>query len=557
MKASFCKRHKIFTGIVLILLIAVLSLAGFLLSRMVGPNRSYRVDFVNVGEGVRPGMLEVGVAKRDITPDLSRYDTYNDVDNDNEYRPAASEYTWLMKLAARLNLIKPGQDTYNDVNGNGKFDPVWIAGFGSNRPAKGVHDPLWARAIAFRNNGVTVAMVTLDAIGMFHEKIIDIRKMIDPSLKVDHVIVSSLHNHETPDTMGNWSGVVPTPSNFDYRHMDEIKLACKEAVEEAVRNLEPADMYIKKVEITPEGLVDDSRKPIVIDTKLCCARFTKAGTEDTIATMVSWGNHPETLGGDNPYLTSDFCGYWRDGVEKGVSEPGGVQGLGGMCLYFQGMVGGLMTQLHTEVQHRNGVDKYKADSFEKAQALGDNLAILTVNALREPDVIKCDTARVGVGAKTIYAPMSGLFKYAIMLGLLHPGVYWTEGGISARSEVDVVRVGDLMIATVPGELYPEIADGGVEALPGRDFEIEPVETPPLRQVMQGKVNMIFGLANDEIGYIVPKSQWDAEAPFVYGNDSQYGEENSGGPEVAPMVHHESLALIQRLQNVWPRQEAAQ
>lgn len=551
MKASFCRRHKFISAVGLILLALVLLVGGFLLSRMIGPHRGYKVDFVKVGEGA-PGVLEVGVAKRDITPDLSRYDTYNDADNDNEYNPVASDFSWLMKLAARLDLIKPGQDTYNDVNGNGKFDPVWIAGFGSNRPAKGVHDPLWARAIAFRNNGVTVAMVTLDAIGMFHEKIIDIRKMIDPALKVDHVIVSCLHNHETPDTMGNWSGVVPTPSNFDHRHMDEIKMACKDAVEEAVRNLAPADMYLKQEEIVPEGYVNDSRKPIVIDTKLCCARFTKAGTDDTIATMVSWGNHPETLDGDNPLITSDFCGYWRDGVEQGVAEPNGVEGMGGMCLYFQGMVGGLMTQLHTEVPHRNGVDNYKEASFEKAEALGENLALLTVKALRGPDVIACANPRVGVGAKTIFAPLSGLFKYAIALGLVHPGVFWKEGGIAARSEVDVVRIGDLMIATVPGELYPEIADGGVEALPGRDFEIEPVEVPPLRQAMDGKVNMIFGLANDEIGYMVPKSQWDAEPPYVYDNDSQYGEENSGGPEVAPVVHRESLALIQRLQSAWSR-----
>ena len=448
--------------------------------------------------------------------------------------------------------MKPGPDTYVDKNGNGKFDAVWMAGFSSNRPAKGVHDPLWARAIAFRNNGVTIAMVTLDGIGIFHDKFIDIRKRIDPSLKIDHVIFSSLHNHESPDTMGNWSGPIPTPSNFDNKHMEWIKRACKEAVEEAVRSLQPADMYITQVDLNPEGFVDDSRKPIVFDTKLCCARFTKEGTDDTIATMVSWGNHAETLGSDNPLLTSDFCGYWRDSVENGVPEPNGIRGLGGMCLYFQGMVGGLMTQLHTTVPHRNGVDTFREASYEKAQALGENLAIVTAKALRADNVIKCANPRLGVGAKTIYAPMGGMFKYAILLGLVHPGAYLTSGGIAARSEVDVVRIGDLEILTVPGELYPEIADGGVEAKPGRDFEIDPVEVPPLRKEMTGKVNMVIGLANDEIGYIIPKSQWDAKPPFVYNDKDQYGEENSGGPDVAPTVHHEALALIRRLQNAWPK-----
>ena len=520
---SFLVNHKILTGIGLAFLILAVLLAGFLGYRMRGPYRSYRLDFVKTGEGA-PGVLQVGVSKIDITPDLSQYDTYNDNNNNNRYEP------------------KKG-DSYNDRNGNGKFDAVWMAGFNSNRPAKGVHDKLWTRAIAVRNNGVTVAMVTIDSIGIFHEKFIKIRKMIDPDLGIDHVMFSSKHIHEVPDTMGIWSGPIPTPWSFDQGYMDLVQRACKLAVEEAVANLEPADMILAQSELEPEGFVDDSRKPIVYDKTLCCARFVKYGTDDTIATMVSWGNHPETLGGGNPMITSDFCHYWRVGVEKGVPEPNGVEGFGGMCLYFQGMVGGLMTQLHTTVPHRNGVDKFEGGTFEKAQALGENLAIVTTNTLRSDAAFKCEKPRVTVAAKTIYAPMAGLFKYGIALGLVHPGVFW---GFKARTEVDVIRIGDLEILTVPGELYPEIAEGGVEARPGRDFAISPVEVPPLRGEMQGKVNMIVGLANDEIGYIIPKSQWDKKAPWTYGDKKQYGEVNSGGPEVAPTIHRESLGLLKRV-----------
>jgi len=539
---SFIRRHKIITALGIVVVLIVL----FFGSRMIGPHRFYKVDFIKVNADQPAGVLQVGVAKRDITPDLAQYDTYDDVDNDNKYKPKEG---WMSKIK-----MVAGNDTYNDRNHNGKFDPVWIAGFGSNRPAKGVHDPIWARAIAFRNNGVTIAMVTLDAIGIFHDKFIDMRKMIDPNLKIDHVIFSSLHNHETPDTMGNWSGPIPTPWAFDHKNMDRIKKACKEAVEEAVRGLQPADMYIVPITLEkPEDFVDDSRKPIVIDKTICCARFTKHGADETIATMVSWGNHPETLGGSNPLITSDFCGYWRDGVENGVSNPGGVEGLGGMCLYFQGMVGGLMTQLHTTVPHRNGVDTYREDSWEKAQALGENLAILTVKGLRGPNVIKCENPRVGIAAKTFYAPMSGLFKYAILLGLIHPGVFLTSEGICARSEVNFARVGDLDMLTVPGELYVEIGEGGVEAPAGQDFPIAPVEVPPLRQEMDGKVKMVIGLANDEIGYIIPKSQWDTKPPFAYGTKKgQYGEVNSGGPDVAPAVHRNSIDLIRRMKEAWPK-----
>jgi hypothetical protein len=48
--------------------------------------------------------------------------------------------------------------------------------------------------------------------------------------------------------------------------------------------------------------------------------------------------------------------------------------------------------------------------------------------------------------------------------------------------------------------------------------------------------MLIGLANDEIGYIIPKRQWDEKPPFCYGRQrAQYGEVNSVGPETAPIV----------------------
>jgi len=532
-KRSFFRRHKFIAALGL----AILLLAAFLAYRMAGPYRSYYLDFVKTGDATPPGMLHVGVALRDITPNMDNYDVFIDADNDNAYKPKTGWLSYIKPLA--------GPDTYTDRNNNGKFDAVWMTGFNTDRPAKGVHDPIQVRAIAFRNNGLTIAMATLDAIGMFHDKVIDIRKRINPALKIDHVIVTCVHNHETPDTMGIYSGPIPTPWAFDQPHMEHVLNATKEAIEEAVKNLQPAEMFCSTYELNPEGFVTDTRKPIVIDTKLNCVRFVKPGTDDTIATLLNWANHPEALGGRNPYITADFCGYWRDGVEKGVPEPNGVQGLGGMCLYFQGAVGGLMTQLGMEVPHRDGTRKFKEDSFEKAEALGQNLAIKTVNNLRGGVIWKNENPRLTIAAKTIYGPVQGIFRAAIVLGLIHPGVFWP---CNARSEIDAVRIGELEILTIPGELYPEIMDGGIKSPEGADFHpLQPVEVPPLRtEVMEGKMRMVFGLANDEIGYIIPKSQWDAKPPHAFEPDGQYGEENSCGPEIAPLIHRESVYVLNRL-----------
>jgi hypothetical protein len=516
--------------------------AGWLYSRTRGPHHQYELDLLvpPAGAAITPGRLEIGVAKRSIAPDLSQYDPWVDVNSNGEY--------------------DEGVDTYTDLNGNGKFDGVWIAGFGTNRPATGIHDDPEVRVLALRNNGVTLVLASLDSVGIFHNDFIDIRKSLDPGLKIDHVALSSTHVHEVPDTMKIWSYAfrlnirgkkLDVPIwGFDYGHLEMIKRRTKEAIEEAVAKLQPCDMYCATVEIKPEGFVNDSRDPQVLDNNMYLFRFTRPGTEDTIATFVNWGNHPETLGGDNTIITADFPHFLRKGMEEGVSDPNGVAGFGGMCLYFQGIVGGLMTQLHTTVPHRDGLRSFREASFEKADALGSNLAIVACKALRNPDLVwKNENPRVQFAAKTYKAPLQGQFKYGIMLGVIHEGYYW---GGKAKTEVNCIRIGDVLVLTVPGEIYPEIVVGGVEAKPGRDFEIAPVEVPPLKEFMNAKARMslTIGLCNDQIGYIVPKSQWDTKPPYVYRNKPQYGEINSGGPDVAPAVHAAGRELIERINAAW-------
>lgn len=58
--------------------------------------------------------------------------------------------------------------------------------------------------------------------------------------------------------------------------------------------------------------------------------------------------------------------------------------------------------------------------------------------------------------------------------------------------------------------------------------------------------MIIGLANDEIGYVLPKSQWDEKPPFCYGRSKpQYGEQNSVGPDAAPLLCEAFRQLAQQ------------
>jgi hypothetical protein len=59
--------------------------------------------------------------------------------------------------------------------------------------------------------------------------------------------------------------------------------------------------------------------------------------------------------------------------------------------------------------------------------------------------------------------------------------------------------------------------------------------------------MVVGLANDELGYFIPRTQWDTRPPFTYDQrQSPYGELLSPGADAAPALYQASRAALARL-----------
>ena len=497
-----------------------------------GPMRDYAIDYtLPAGEAWSGlGQLEVGVATRNITPDLSQYDSWIDTNKDGAFDPEV--------------------DTYEDKNGNGTFDFVWLAGFGEHRPAQGVHDPLWARALAFRNNGVTLVMVSIDSIGITHERYLAIRERLNRALpELTHVSFAATHTHNAPDTIGLWSYDLITDHRFDEAYIELIQDRCYEAVIEAVKNLKPAKTTIAQARVPKENFSHDARPPEVVDHELPVAWFQDAQSGETIATFASWGMHPEGFGETFPLISSDYIHYFREAMERGVSDPRGFSGFGGTSVFFTGPVGGLMTQLDIKIKDRHG---HAHGESGKSKAQGENLAALAAQALRgaqgtAPRVM--EDQRLTVAAQTLYIPIGWPLKVAVSLGIVHPGVYGLPFETRVRTEVSAFRIGEIEVLTSPGEIYPEIIDGGIVNPPNADIKTAPVEVPPLRSMMRGKINMNFNLAMDEVGYLIPKSQWDSEAPhaFHYTEENPpYGEVYVGTPEATPIVHTHSLTMLKRL-----------
>lgn len=415
-----------------------------------------------------------------------------------------------------------------------KEKPVYLAGFGKGRQATGVADPLMARAVVLSDGKKKIAMVSVDLVGLFLASTERVRKALKG---FDHVVVSSTHNHEGPDTMGLW-GSGPLVSGVDPDYLAAVERKIVQAVESADRARRAVTAEVGTVK-APE-LLHDSRKPIVKHDELVVLRFRDAKGKNA-GLVVQWNCHPETLDSKNTLISADYVGYTVKHLTKKHTCP---------VVYLTGTVGGLMTSLRVEVRSAKG-ELLKDGTFEKTARYGELLGEAADRALSAAKPLSLTP--IAVRTREVYLPLDNkLYLLARQLGVLDREAYRWKGDVysadkvkeveakvrhAVRTEVGYMQLGGLSVACVPGEIYPELVLSKVveKADPGADFPDAPVE-PGLYAQMPGPHRMIIGLANDEVGYILPKRQWDEKPPFTYGaKRGPYGEVNSLGPDTGPLL----------------------
>src|SRR5262245_39456704 len=112
--------------------------------------------------------------------------------------------------------------------------PIYLAGYGMNRKAAGVHDPIMARCVVLEGGGEKIALACVDLIGLQYPQVKEIRDKL-PGFR--HVMVSSTHNHEGPDVIGIW-GRGPFHRGVDDAYLslvvERVVATIKEAAEELV-----------------------------------------------------------------------------------------------------------------------------------------------------------------------------------------------------------------------------------------------------------------------------------------------------------------------------------
>ncbi len=369
--------------------------------------------------------------------------------------------------------------------------PIYLAGFGPNRRAETIHDELTARAQALRDNASrTLILCALDLIGFFRCDAYEVIERVHEKAPGVDILIASLHPHHGPDTMGLW-GPDDKTSGVDSVYLAGLKDKIVAVILASLENMQPVG-GMKVASMHFPGLAKNARNPDIVDDELVLLQILDTN-HCSLITVFNFPCHPEVLWEHNPHITADYVGYLRTEVERLTGAP---------CIFFSADLGGMMTP------------DVKDHSFEEAEFMGKALAKAGVDTLAKTPILY--DFSLSLQKKDVRVKLTNiLFKFAIRRGLI-PDIRDKKGFI--HSEVNLLKIGPLWFATIPGELLPKL---------GMALKAD------MYAAGAGSAGVI-GLANDELGYILPKEEFRYPLnPLKPGK--HYEETMSVSKEIGPTI----------------------
>jgi hypothetical protein len=330
-------------------------------------------------------------------------------------------------------LLTPVIGAPDDDPVRGRFRVLPLAGYGNRhgRPARGVHDGLWTKAVALSVGGRTGVVLTADLLIVPREVAKAVGEALEERSGVgrEQIYLGATHTH---CSLGGWGeGLIEEvfAGEFNPPVRRWLTQQLVRAAEIALANLAPAEVGAGSITVSNlirNRLVGEAGR---LNADLNFLSFRQL--DGRTALIGSYGAHATVLPGRFMEFSGDYPGVWQRALEAK---------LGGMAMFLAGAVG-------------SHAPRAPSAGWHGARQMGQALAELTAEACARLPL----TNRVLFGIRTLAVPLPPV-QVRVSDGLrLRP---WLAGRLLPERDESLLqglRVGNAVWFSTPCDYSGELA----------------------------------------------------------------------------------------------------
>ena len=520
------------------------------------------------------GIMNTFVSALDfVMKENSKFVDESDYVYDNFYEGTA-EFISQAKQGASWSL---GHSETSLIPENWQDYDLFLGGFISSEnyftnDVREILDDMKVRVIALNDGSGrgTAVFATVDSIGMSNGDIRIVRAKLQDFAKqnnINSINIFATHTHSGIDTQGLWteiyrkwplnigsamSGMWETEQGTDPEFMEFLYSRVATAIEKAVASMTEGTMTYAEKDIGEEYFNNKNRPSATsMDTKLRRFIFAPYIKSEEPTMIINMSAHPDVVG--LPVESDETKGHGVSGdYIYYMGET--ITNAGYNFMFFNGAIAGIYI----------GRVDVKADKrVDIASNYGKEIGKMALGLTKTEEQIKADSYLMSLDftfeeAEKWYVPWykgwtpatervvepilnlrlqkveipvtNPVIKAAGKLGVVNYLIKKSGKSYYITTEIGYMEMGkDIKIAFAPGEICTDLIYGGASLTAEGSISGRAYEGRPLNEIF-GEDIIIFGLANDAIGYIVPDNDYALALAFGH-----YHESLSIGEKTAPIL----------------------
>lgn len=422
-------------------------------------------------------------------------------------------------------------------------------------------DDMKVRVIALNDGSGrgTAVFATVDSIGMSNGDIRIVRGMLKEFAEknnLNSINIFATHTHSGIDTQGLWTeiyrkwpkniasaifGIGKTEQGTDPEFMEYLYSRVCTAIEKAVSSMTEGDMYYAEKDIGA-GYFNNKNRPSAtsLDTKLRRFVFAPYSKGEKPTMIVNMSAHPDVVG--LPVADDETKGHGVSG-DYIYYMGEAITNAGYNFMFFNGVIAGIYID-RVEVKADKRVDI--------ASNYGREIGMMTLGLTKTENQIKADPYLMSLNftkeeAQDWYIPWyenwtpaierkvepvlnlrlskvevpvtNPVIKAAGKLGVVNYLIRRSGRDYYVTTEIGYMEMGkDIKIAFAPGEICTDLIYGGASLTPEGSISGEAFTGKTLTEIF-GEDVIIFGLANDAVGYIIPDNDYVMALAFGHYHET--------------------------------------